>query len=305
MQRVFSTIAATLALSAAAITYAHAAPAHTISRYMSTVKYATLYNEGCSMGNSGVSGAVILDFGQPDYSGAEGATVFGNFASDSEIVTGVKGFLDGFWNCSPGSAQLHLAVGTSNHGTHVGSSAGTAWAKAVNSLSSYISTKGYGGQEYIRGAIDAEPGWDTEFTRTQNWVDAYNAATSKPLYDYGSADDCPYSGNPSGGCDGWGRHGLWYIAWGNADAVPIPEIYYSSMADEWYNESLYSFNTQDGPIGFLGTMTQYAACGQSSGCNQSATFTPAGGFNALQNLINGNSDTSHTMSYSTDISWAN
>jgi hypothetical protein len=301
MQRVVLALAATGALLAAAQLSAQAAPAATTSRYMATTNRTTLYNEGCSMGTAGQSGVVILDFGEPYNSGGEGTWDYGNaFASDSAIVTAAEGFLDGFWNCSGSTPQLRLAIGTSNYGSHTGTSAGQAWGNAVNSLNSYISSKGYGSQEYARGAIDAEPGWDTEFSRTSAWVDGYNATSSAPLYDYGSADACPYSGY-SGNCDGWGQHGLWYISWGNSDGYPVPEIYQYSMADQWYYESVYSSaNEANGRLGFLGTMTQYAACGCGS-----STYTAAQGFNELQSLINGNSSTSYTMSYSTDITWAN
>jgi hypothetical protein len=301
MQRVFLALAATGALVAAAHLCAQAAPAATTSRYMATTNRTTLYNEGCSMGTAGLSGIVILDFGEPYYSGGEGTYTYGNaFASDSSIVTAAEGFLDGFWNCSGSAPQLRLAIGTSNYGSHTGNSAGQAWGNAVNSLNSYISSKGYGSQEYARGAIDAEPGWDTEFSRTSSWIDGYNTATTAPLYDYGSADDCPYSGF-SGNCDGWGQHGLWYVSWGNSDGYPVPEIYSYTLANQWYTESVYSStNESNGRLGFLGTMTQYAACGCGSG-----TYTAAQGFNTLQNLLNGDSRTSYTMSYSTDISWAN
>lgn len=301
MQRVFFSVAAATALLAATYLHAQAAPAATTSRYMATTNRTTLYNEGCSMGTAGRSGIVILDFGEPDYSGGQGTYTYGSaFASDTSIVNAAEGFLDGFWNCSGSSPQLRLAIGTSNYGSNVTNAAGQAWGSSVNSLNSYISSKGYGSQEFARGAIDAEPGWDTEFSRTSSWVDGYNAATSAPLYDYGSADDCPYSGF-SGNCDGWGQHGLWYISWGNSDGYPVPEIYQYSMADQWYYESAYSSTSEsNGRLGFLGTMTQYAACGCGSG-----TYTAAQGFNELQSLINGDSRTSYTMSYSTDITWAN
>ncbi|HET7814613.1 MAG TPA: hypothetical protein VFL13_09590 [Candidatus Baltobacteraceae bacterium] len=292
---------AALACTALMQTNAAAAPANTVSRYMATVNTTTLYNEGCAMGKAGQSGVVILDYGEPDVSGTtQGTYDYGSaFVSDSAIVSAAESYLDGFWNCSPSSPQLRLAIGSSNYGGHVTSAAGTAWGNAVNSLNSYISTKGYGSQEFARGAIDAEPGWDTAFTGTSNWITGYNAATSTPLYDFGSADACPYSGY-SGNCDGWGQHGLWWVSWGNTDGYPLPEIYQWSMADQWYTESVYSATTQsNGKLGFLGTMTQYAASGNTG------TYTPAQGFDTLQGLLNGDSRTSYAMSYSTDITWAN
>lgn len=301
MQRGFLTLVTGCALLVAAYGTAHAAPASTTSRYMATTNRTTLYNEGCSMGQAAQSGVVILDFGEPYNSGGEGTYTYGNaFASDASIVDAAEGFLDGFWNCSPSAPQLRLAIGTSNYGSNVTNASGQAWGNAVNSLNSYISTKGYGSQEFARGAIDAEPGWDPNFSGTSSWVDGFNATSTAPLYDYGSADGCPYSGF-SGNCSGWGQHGLWYVSWGNKDGYPFPEIYQWSMGDQWYYESVYSSTSEaNGKLGFLGTMTQYAACA----CGGS-TYTPAQGFDTLQNLINGDSRTSYAMSYSTDITWAN
>ncbi|MFN2450312.1 MAG: hypothetical protein ABR508_11095 [Candidatus Baltobacteraceae bacterium] len=302
MKKIFGICAAAALAALAAGAAASAAPANTVSRYMATTNTTTLYNEGCNMGKAGQSGVVVLDYGQPWTSGStQGTYDYGSaFASDSSIVAAAESYLDGFWNCSGSSPQLRLAIGSSNYGSQVTNAAGQAWGNAVNTLNTYISNKGYGSQEYARGAIDAEPGWDTGFTNTSNWITGYNAATSTPLYDYGSADDCPYSGF-SGNCDGWGQHGFWWVAWGNTDGYPLPEIYQWSMADQWYYGSVYSATTQsNGKMDFLGTMTQYAACGCGS-----STYTPAQGFNTLQNLLNGDSRTAYAMSYSTDITWAN
>lgn len=300
MKRVLFSLLAAGGLAVIMQASAQAAPAATTSRYMATTNRTTLYNEGCSMGTAGQSGIVILDFGEPYYSGGQGTYTYGSaFASDSTIVNAAEGFLDGFWNCSGSSPQLRLAIGTSNYGSNVTNAAGQAWAGAVNSLNNYISSKGYGSQEYARGAIDAELDWQP-FSPTAAWVDGYNAVTSSPLYDYGDAAGCP----PYGSCDnGWGQNGLWYISWGNTDGYPVPEIYATSGANasEWYQESLYSsLNKSNGRLGFLGTMTQYAACGCGSSTN-----SPSQGFNQLQTDINNDSRTSYTMSYSTDITWAN
>lgn len=114
----------------------------------------------------------------------------------------------------------------------------------------------------------------------------------------------PRAAPPYGGCNnGWSQYALWYVSWGSADAYPFPEIYATSGANatEWYQESLYSVNNQsNGKLGFLGTLTQYAACNCGGGTN-----TPAQGFDQLQNDINGNSSTAYGMSYSSDITWAN
>jgi hypothetical protein len=282
---------------------AQAAPAHTVSFYMSTVYRNTLHNMGCDAGKAGMNGVVVLDFGVADYSSGEWGTKLFNgagFRSTSAIVNAAEGFLDGYWNCSGPSPQLRLAIGTSNdtpHSAYVGTSAGEVWGNAVNTISSYIYKMGYGGQESIHGAIDAEPAWDAEYTKTRDWVNGYNARTAKTLYDYGSAET-----------GYWTNYQLWYISWGNVDALPIPEIYYPGMVTEWYNESVYAYNNQGGQIGFIGTMTEYEdVCGGIGTSCSTTTYTPAGGFNAFQTKLNSDSRTAETMSYSTDISrsWSN
>jgi len=268
---------------------------------MSTVDYTTLYNEGCAMGTPNQSGLVILDFGQPWYQSGQGSIIFGslNFVSIAQITSAVEGYLDGFYNCSGPSPQLRLGVGTSNYKSTTGYvtyAHGQAWGNMVNTLNNYISSKGYGSQEFARGANDIEMDWDNT-TQSRAWVDGFNSVTQKPLYDYGDAAGCP----PYGSCNnGWSQNDLWYVSWGSYDSYPVPEIYTNGTAQEWYNESLYSsLNKSNGRLGFLGTMTQWAASGNC------CTYTPAQGFDTLQNLINSDSRTSYGMSYSTDITWAN
>ena len=282
---------------------AYAAPAYTVSRYMATVNRTTLYNEGCSMGSASQSGIVLLDFGQPwNSGGTQGSIIFDanlDFVSIAQITNAAEGYLDGFWNCSPSSPQLRLAIGTSNYKSTTGYvtyAHGQAWGNMVNTLANYISSKGYGSQEYARGADDIEMDWDNT-TQSRAWVDGFNAASTAPLYDYGDAAGCP----PYGSCNnGWSQNDLWYVSWGSRDSYPVPEIYTNGTANEWYQESLYSsLNKSNGRLGILGTLTQWAASGNC------CTFTPAQGFDTLQNLLNSDSRTSYNMSYSTDITYAN
>lgn len=294
MQRVYIFLLATSASFALTFASAHAAPTPTTSRYVQTTNYNTLYNEGCSMGSAGLSGVVVLDFGQPwDQNGVHGVYTLGSFwASPSQVESTAEAFLDGFWNCSGSTPFLHLAVGESNYGSEVTSAAGQTWAGVVNALNSYISSKGYGSQEVARGAFDSEPGWNS-YSVSAAQVNGYAGATSTYYYDFGSADGCP----PYGNCNNnWGDGGLWYIAWGVKPAYTLPEIYYQANATQWQTLSLYSYqNESNGKDQFLGTMTEHAA--------DSSTFTPQQGFDALQNAINADSRTAWTMTYSTDITW--
>ena len=274
--------------------------AATTSRYMATTNVNTLYNKGCSMGSAGLSGAVVLDFGQPwTQNGTQGSIIFAPslpFKSIADITAAAEAYLDGFYNCSPRNSTLRLAVGTSNYhypSGFVPADHGAAWGNMVNALSAYISNKGYGAQEFARGANDMEPSWES-VSHTRAWVDGYNSATALPLYNYGSADGCP----PYGSCNnGWTQNDLWYVSYGSAASYPLPEIYYQSQVSEWYQESLYSALNKGAKMSFLGTMTEYSS--------DSSTFTPSQGFQALQNALNADSRTAYPLTYSTDITHAN
>jgi hypothetical protein len=268
----------------------------TVSRYMSTLDSRTLYHEGCAMGNK--NGIVVLDFGAPRYAnGTWGTWTFGNFfASTKAIKNAAKSFLEGYWYCTSKSAPyLRLALGTTNYGNHVGSGQGRAWAKMVNDLNGWVRNKGWDVQEGVRGANDMEPSWNSPYA-TRRWVRAYeDAATGKSnYYDYGSADGCP----PYGSCaNGWTREDVWYVSWGARRAYPTPEIYYVANARQWYQMSLYGHINHGHAIQLLSTFTEHAA--------DPSTYTPRQARDRMEGLLNSDSRTSHTIPFSTDITWNN
>lgn len=72
----------------------------------------------------------------------------------------------------------------------------------------------------------------------------------------------------------------------------MPEIYNSGMVTlDWGPLSNWANTNKGNPIFFMGTLTEYAA--------DSGTFTPSQGWTALSNA------TGQSMTYSTDITWAN
>src|SRR5579864_7573393 len=92
------------------------APAYTTSLYESTTYYGTLQNQGCNAAR-GPSGVVVLDFGEPDYSGGTYGTYDfgGHFDSDNAIYHAVANFAYGAWNCRVSTTNLAVAIGTSNY----------------------------------------------------------------------------------------------------------------------------------------------------------------------------------------------
>lgn len=124
-----------------------------------------------------------------------------------------------------------------------------------------------------------EVGWNTA-SSTRNWVDGYNSTANYRLYDYG--DD---AGGVNPGVDGWTADDG-YVAYGAPRDWPVPEIYNTQCATLGWG--LINANT---PMIFMGTLTEYAA--------DPNTFTPSQGWTALSNY------TGQSMTYSTDITWAN
>jgi hypothetical protein len=296
--RLLSALIGAAGLVVLSATLAQAAPTPSVSRYMHTVSTTTGYNEGCAMGGTNASGVVVLDFGEPDYhsSGGWGTYDYGNaFVTNAQIAAFAEQYAYGYWKCSGAGPRLELAVGTSNYGSQVTNAGGVAFGQMINSINSWLNSQSIAYQISIRGANDMELDWNS-YATTKAWEDGYQSATSLYLFDYGDLAGCP----PYGSCDnGWSQSSVWYKSWGLKDAIPLPEIYYSSQASEWYQASLYSaLHEPNGKYKFEGTMTQYAACG-------SCTYSPAAGYNALTNALNADSRTTNTPPDSTDISNAN
>lgn len=277
---------------------AKAAPNATTTRYMSTTNYDVLYNLGCAQTYE--TGAVILDFGQPWFNGAEyGTIIFGSitFRSVSDIESAVQGFLTGYYTCG-GTGFIRLGVGTSNYRGATGYAHGQAWAQIVNRLNDWVSSPpSWADRIGVRGANDIELDWNS-VANSRAWVDGYTSAYQGEsyFYNYGDAAGCP----PYGSCDnGWRQEDVWYVSWGAPPAYPVPEIYNNATAQEWYRISLYGYTNHGQAVQILGTLTQWAAAGYC------CTNTPEQGWQQMMNALNGDSRTRQDIPYSTDITWQN
>ena len=289
---------------------AFAAPAPTVSRYMKTTATQTLYDEGCRQGSTTPSGRVVLDFRQPASSGSTyGTIIFGSntFRSIAEIETAAQWWLAGFWNCAPTGSFVRLAIGTNNYRGATGYGHGQAWANMIDRLNAFVDAPpSWSSKVTVRGAIDAELGWNTA-AATRAWTNGYRDAYAVPSYywNYGDAAGCP----PYGGCsNGWTQEDVYYVAWGNSAAFPLPEIYCEScyvgdgrggQSAQWASLSLYAYLNHGKPMNVLGSMTQWGAAGSC------CTNTPAQGWNQLNADLNSDSRTAQTLESSTDVTWAN
>lgn len=316
-------------------------PSPTLSRYVQTVDYTTLYQEGQSM--RGTSGLVILDFGQPwhcvtpvkDCSPAQ-VNTYGTFLPNdsagqpyktiADITAAAEAFLDGYYVSGANNTQtLRLAIGTNNFCLTAADCAeidftqhGAAWGQMVQTLETYVENQGYGQQEYVAGASDMELEWNSA-AETEEWVQAFASANTQAnpliLYDYGDASGCPTTiasspgnraCNPSGGYS-WTQADVLYIA-GENDSQPVPEIYCSpGDANEWYELSRFSVAQDFGKILIPGTLTEYSAATERGAvCEEGvAVNTPQQGFQQLQEALDGDPTTvDPSLVYSTDITYS-
>ncbi len=274
-----------------------------------------LNNLGCAQGfaipdNTDI--VVVLDVGQPGYDGAN----FGAFGWDSPtytfhstiaIANEAEDFLSGFYYCSLPYAHLTLAIGVNNVGNWINNAHGVAWAQMVNNVNSWINS-----DAYLRNKVTARGGMDIEQTPpfqtpgfTRSWVDGYISAFSFPsyYYDFGSCDGCP-SVAPCPTCilnQYWTIEDVWYVSFGPA-ALPLPDIYNSTHAAQWYQMSLYSFTHKGYRMAVLGSLTEYSACQQRGNC-AGIDNTPSIGWGELYDALNGDPNTAQSLSWSTDISW--
>jgi hypothetical protein len=202
------------------------------------------YNHGCYFGahhpDSASARAMVLDFGAARKvdSNTTGALDFSNVLfKNGDIYSALKSASDGHHNCYNNQGSTIVVYGNSNY--HMRSSgmdgtdaynAGYKQADRAADLSAYQVANGYNRQSAASGS-DMEPSWNGP-DNTKNLVDGASDRGGGVYYDNGSADGCPQSGS-SGSCNnGWIVADVGYVSYSGL-AVPLPQIYRTSMADQW------------------------------------------------------------------------
>ncbi len=249
-------------------------PPTTQSLYEFTTNTQVMHSEGCYEDQLVPYGLIILDWGAPRYfgGGLYGAGTWApdkssGFADDDTIARAVEAFIQGVWDCRLPTTDLAIGIGVSNNGpcwacpdpdnpneTQSGwYHAGEGWGQMVNQVEQFITSKGMQGQIVADGADDMEVEWAT-FAETKAFVDGYNSVTRQLLFDFG--DD-------SGGTNPWPwtAYQVWYVAYGAADDLPLPEIYgYDSgsvgQATGWEQVSQWACQNEKGPMRIIGTMDE-------------------------------------------------
>lgn len=301
-------------------------PKYSTSYYMDSMDPTVARNLGCALGNADEAAPgrqeqlVVLDYGSPkvrygEY-GVSGMwrTGFTNF---NNVYESARNFGYGYWDCVDSDFESHLviAVGTSNypapqHGVvypSVTYGHGQAWAQMINNLHNWftnVCTRGCDGQISIYGANDIEPAWAGPSV-TLDWVNGYDSANVRDLYNFGSLDGCPRFAYPGANCaNGWTKEHVMRVTTGFV--YPLPEIYATNgvNAEQWYLMSLYAYQTRGKPFDFVGVMTTWQACQQMGGCS-GINNPPNQGWTQLNNLVNKDARTYDSLRFLTDIKWLN
>jgi hypothetical protein len=244
----------------AALAKGHRSHGHptTVSLYERDARPFRLARQGCSAARRGESGVVVLDFGKPAFGGLRhggyGTIDFSNrFISNHQITMGMLGWARGYFHCLPRHSQklVTLARGTSNYHPHVPSvsRAGRRWAGAVIALGRRLRRHGLNTHVRSAAADDAEPAWDRDFRNTRRFIHGFREfGHGRTLYNYGSLD---------GGVGAiWSARQMMYVVGGKGNTAVLPEIYYSSQAEQWAELAHIAHQWFHRSIHFAGVMTQ-------------------------------------------------
>jgi hypothetical protein len=201
------------------------------------------YARGCNFAQAqpGVTlRLLVLDFGAARKldSGTWGAVDFSNTRfSNADILGALKRAADGYHNCHV-RGSVDIVYGNSNyHLSDSGMSSADVWyagyhqSERSENLADYQTSSGYTSQT-SDAASDMEPSWESA-SLTKQLINGDQAQGWGLYYDYGSADGCPQSGSADGVCNnGWHVSDVGYVSFA-ALALPLPEIYYTALANQW------------------------------------------------------------------------
>jgi hypothetical protein len=289
--RPFAALALAIASSTALLwtATAGAAPTPVTVYYMTASTTSGLssdaYTAGCRFARNHPGGnrLLLLDFGaaRKVTSTTYGAIalVSNHLFSNADILTALQRGADGVHDCYVRGDTI-VAYGNSNY--HL-SGAGLSQADAYNvgyyqsqrasQLDSYQASKNYNRQNAAIGS-DMEPSWDGPAI-TRKIADGASAQGFAPLFDFGSADGCPWSGSGGSCNNGWTVADVAYVSWDAPACWPLPEIYYNNVSDP-VNANQWTVVRRNSESRFGGTYYFYGVTGTPG-----VGLTPAQGWDAL------------------------
>ena len=209
--------------------------------------------------------AVLAVGGQDESSNGVILSATITYVSYSDMVKNLDAYIDGYASQQRPSAPATVAIATNND-IDVWRGSGVNFAdKVVDPVATHAAR--YPGIT-IAGSSDMEPGFRAGFAASKAWLQGYLSATRAPFVFTGSADGCAWS-VPNRGCNnGWTMSGLFYLA-GGASAIRIinlPQVYNSTMAQQWRYISLTGVLSGQPKIDFGGALTEWTACNQDGSC---------------------------------------
>jgi len=212
---------------------------------------------------------------------------------------------------------------------------GQRFADTTYNLNEWIRASGYASRLWVMGALDIEWAgpecyptvrncqkryytWNTPFV-TRGWVEGFNAnSRGRELYlNYGACVGCrtvpdltwvfTSSKDDNGVVMNWTQSDVYYVSWGAAPALPLPEIYRNDgyLARQWQAVSLFGALYRGGKMTFPGAMTQYQSCQQrrTDEC-ETLDNTPEEGWSQLYYWLNQDPRTAQpVLRWVTDIRW--
>ena len=153
----------------------------------------------------------------------------------------------------------------------------------------------------VAGANDFEPGFTANAAQSRAWLNGYLHGTTRPFVFNGSADGCNRT-RMGGGCNnGWKASDLYWLSGGASSAriIGLPQIYNTTMAQQWKYISLTGVAGQHARIRFGGPLTEWTACHQVGGCG---SLAGASAWRALWSAIRSDARTAQSsLPYSTDL----
>jgi hypothetical protein len=331
------------------------------SPYSSTSYYLKSINSltglGTQLGNwdrnhSGTQDhLVILDYGYPVWQQQGVNYIYGiQFVNDpnytfhdlnfviSNVVSFAHDYYYAVYNWDPQS-HLRIVVSVNNccwyetglYDRFAGH--GAAWANAVNTIRSQIST--YASQVSVIAGMDIEqhkPDKGGDPYATYVWLNAYrdnsscyptpgmDNTTEGCFYNFGTMQPAFTTGgchtsapdDPTVSSYNWNYCDVWYASWGVTKggyhfARPLPEIYHGigihppwgSDANAWQALNVFSYQQMSaGPMFFVGTLTERLSCNDA--CGDGNNY-PWEGFQLLSRTLASNVTTRQAMRWSTDI----
>ncbi|GAC1572430.1 MAG: hypothetical protein NVS3B18_05700 [Candidatus Dormibacteria bacterium] len=263
---------------------------------------------GCTLTSQGARAApgslVILDLGSPCFvpGTADYGTQLFNTSSCTTLAQDavlIANFVQGYQGAhGAGTAPLILAAGTSNSLTGADPQANymlstaqmqahaRGWFSSVVQPTLAAAAAGPA-PITVWAASDIEQSSGGDYYGPDPsipWVDSYAAASGHAT----GAFPCDTStrammadyGDDVVGAGGWSQGQIYHVAWGSSAACAVPEIYYTSMANEWAQTNSWATANGLSTIPFTAVMSEDGAAGTLSASDswwalRNATGQPA------------------------------